>query len=209
MDARFTAVMQHYHDRMAREAEEWRRCAPADLMRRRDEFLLPVGEAVAWVLYRLIIARGPGRIVELGTSYGYSTLFLAAAAQASGGRLITFEISGEKQAYARRQIEAAGLADVVEWRLGDAVTLLDDLEGPIDFVLLDLWKDLYIPCLERFFPKLADNAVIAADNMLEPKISRPDAALYRAAVKAKPGIQSVLLPIGKGVELSCLWKDTV
>ena len=84
---------------------------------------------------------------------------------------------------------------------------LENLDGPIDFVLLDLWKELYIPCLEAFFPKLTQNAIIAADNMLQPTMYRAEAKLYRDAVKAKTGIQSLLLPIGQGVELSCLWRD--
>jgi predicted O-methyltransferase YrrM len=83
--------------------------------------------------------------------------------------------------------------------------MLKSFDGPIDFVLVDLWKDLYVPCLELFHAKLAPNAVIVADNMLFPERVRADAEAYRAAVKAKRNLQSVLLPIGNGIELSCLW----
>ena len=83
--------------------------------------------------------------------------------------------------------------------------MLKTLEGPFDFVLLDLWKNLYVPCLDLFYGKLAKNAVIVADNMLFPEVVRADAEAYRAAVKAKGNLQSVLLPIGNGIELSCLW----
>jgi predicted O-methyltransferase YrrM len=80
------------------------------------------------------------------------------------------------------------------------------LQGPIDFVLLDLWKELYVPCFERFLPKLDENGIIAADNMPEPEVVRPYAEAYRAAVRAVTSLQSVLLPIGQGVELSCVWR---
>ena len=89
--------------------------------------------------------------------------------------------------------------------LGDATEMLKTLEGPFDFVLLDLWKNLYVPCLDLFYGKLAQNAVIVADNMLFPEVVRADAEAYRAAVTRKGNLQSVLLPIGNGIELSCLW----
>ena len=91
----------------------------------------------------------------------------------------------------------------MQWELGDAVELLADQPGPVDFVLLDLWKDLYIPCLDVFYPILAPNGVIVADNMLYPEFNRPEAAAYRAAVRAKPDMQAVLLPIGQGIDLAC------
>ena len=119
----------------------------------------------------------------------------------------SFELSPEKQDYAREQLADAGLAGFVEWHLGDAVALLDRVATGVDFVLIDLWKELYIPCFDKIYPKLANNAVIAADNMLEPAMSRPDAEAYRAAVRSRSDLQSVLLPIGSGIELSCRWRD--
>jgi len=179
-----------------------------DLPQRRNEFLLSVGPEVGHLLHALIVARKATRIIELGTSYGYSTLFLAEAARRTGGRVTTFEMADYKQASARESLRKAGLNEYVDWQLGDAVSLLELVTEPIDFVLLDLWKDLYIPCLERFYPKLSDQALIAADNMLEPIFFRRDAAVYQAAVRAKPDIQSVLLPVGSGIELSCIWRQT-
>jgi predicted O-methyltransferase YrrM len=63
-----------------------------------------------------------------------------------------------------------------------------------------------VPCFERFLAKLDENGIIAADNMLEPEVVRPYAEAYRAAVRAVTSLQSVLLPIGHGVELSCVWR---
>jgi predicted O-methyltransferase YrrM len=69
-------------------------------------------------------------------------------------------------------------------------------------VLLDLWKDLYATCFELFHAKLAPGALVAADNMLFPPSARADAVEYQALVRAKPDMDSVLLPVGNGVELS-------
>jgi len=200
-------VLGKFHQRMAEEEVLMRDVDPKDLPQRRNEFLLSVGPEVGHLLHALIVARKATRIIELGTSYGYSTLFLAEAARRTGGKVTTFDVAEYKQASARESLEQAGLGQYVEWRLGDAVSLLEQTAGPFDFVLLDLWKDLYIPCLERFYPKLSDQALIAADNMLEPIFFRRDAALYQAAVRAKPDIQSMLLPVGSGIELSCVWRQ--
>jgi len=75
------------------------------------------------------------------------------------------------------------------------------LPGPFDFVLLDLWKDLYVPCLELAHPKLAPNACVVADNMIFPP-SPTEQAAYKKAVRAKPDMESLLLPIGSGLEIS-------
>jgi predicted O-methyltransferase YrrM len=88
---------------------------------------------------------------------------------------------------------------VVELQCGNAVELIPALEPEVDLVLIDLWKDLYVPCLERIVPKLAAGAILVADNMLQP---RDDARAYRRAVRALPGVNSVLLPIGSGLEVS-------
>jgi predicted O-methyltransferase YrrM len=96
----------------------------------------------------------------------------------------------------------AGLTAQVEFQLGEARDVIASLPGPFDFVLVDLWKDLYIPCFDLFYPKLSIGAFVAADNMLHPESARPDALAYRKHVRSKPHIASVLLPVGSGVELS-------
>ncbi len=171
----------------------------------RDEFLLPVGPEVGAFLHALILARRPRRILELGTSYGYSTLFLADAARAVGAQVVTMELADYKQAHAREQLAEAGLADVVDFRLGDAVAMTAEDAGPFDFALLDIWKELYLPCFEALYPKLSDEGVICADNMITPEVARPEVRQYRAAVQAKPDLQTALLPIGQGIELTVRW----
>ncbi len=175
------------------------------LFQHRDEFLLPVGREVGWFLHSLILAKRPARVLELGTSYGYSTLFLADAVAQIGGTVISMDLADYKQAAARSMIEKAGLSAVVEFRLGDAVELINADAGPFDLVLLDIWKDCYVPCLRAFYPKLADEGIIAADNMIEPAVVREDARKYRAALGSLSDIHTALLPIGSGIELSVRW----
>lgn len=204
-DTAFERVLAGYRARMREEDARMQslKDSRADMRLHRDELLLPVGEEVARLMVDLVVGRRARTIFELGSSYGYSTLYLAEAARRTGGRLVSFELDEKKQAYARERIAEAGLAAHVEWRLGDAVELLEAEKGPVDFVLLDLWKDLYVPCLDRLHPILADNGVIVADNMLYPEFNRPEAAAYRAAVRAKAGMEAVLLPIGQGIDLAC------
>jgi predicted O-methyltransferase YrrM len=172
---------------------------------RRDEFLLPIGPETGWLLYSLILAKRPARVLELGTSYGYSTLFLADAVKRVGGKLVTMELAAHKQSAARTMLTKAGIADAVDFRLGDAVALINADAGPFDFVLLDIWKDLYVPCLTALYPKLSDEGIIAADNMIEPVAARENVRKYRAAVRALPDMQTALLPVGSGIELSVKW----
>jgi predicted O-methyltransferase YrrM len=195
------AVFESYQQRLDGERSLFNARTPVS----RDDLLLPVGEEVGAFLHAMVLARQPKRILELGTSYGYSTLILADAAKKVGASLITMELADYKQAYAREKLTEAGLVDVVDFRQGDAVAMIEADEGPFDLVLLDIWKDVYLPCFEAFYPKLSEEAVIAADNMIDPVGARDSVRLYRAAVQAKSDLQTVLLPIGQGIELSVKW----
>lgn len=197
-------VFEAYVRREAADAQRMRDLGPAGFAIR-DKFLLPVGEDVGRFLHALILARKPKRILELGTSYGYSTLFLADAAKAVGADVVTMELADYKQAYAKEKLTEAGLANVVDFRCGDAVPMLDADAGQWDVVLLDIWKELYVPCLEALYPKLSEEGVICADNVIDPPMSRAEMRAYRAAVAAKPDLTSTLLPIGQGIELSVKW----
>ncbi len=194
-----------YEARLAQDLQRMQALGPTEGYKVRDSFLLPVGPEAGRLLHALVLAQRPKRILELGTSYGYSTLFLADAAKAVGAQVVTMELAADKQAHARSELQAAGLADVVDFRLGDAVAMLHADPGPWDFVLLDIWKELYVPCLEALYPKLSAEGIIAADNMIEPEMARPEVRAYRAAVRAKGDLQTTLLPVGSGIELSVRW----
>jgi predicted O-methyltransferase YrrM len=201
-DAAFRAVIEEYEARAAREEKLWETLTPEDAGRRRDEMLLPVGRA-AGVLLNLLIQEGDARrILEVGSSYGYSTQWLAAGAREVKGKVTSLELQAPKVEYARARLARAALADYVEFRIADALDSLRALTGPFDFVLVDLWKDLYVPVFELLYPKLAPGAIIVADNMLQPESARPHANAYRERVRAASGMSSVLLSVGNGLEVS-------
>ena len=164
--------------------------------------LLPVGPATGTLLNLLAREAGARRILEVGSSFGYSTVWLAEAARAVHGKVISLELRREKTEYATAQLARAGLADFVEFRVGDALESLAALAGPFDLALIDLWKNLYVPVFELLHPKLAPGALVVADNMIEPASARPHAQAYRHAVQAARDMTSVLLPVGNGIELS-------
>jgi predicted O-methyltransferase YrrM len=202
MDEPIESVLAEY-DR--RGAEEWKlrdHMSEEEWMTHRDEFLISIGRHTGQLLNILIKGAKARNILEIGTSYGHSTVWLAEAARATGGQTVTIDCAAHKQKYARSMLEKAGLAAHVSFQLGDARDVIESLEGPFDFVLVDLWKDLYIPCFDLFYPKLSPGALVAADNMINPESSRPDALAYRKHVRATPYIDSVLLTVGSGVELS-------
>ena len=200
-DESFARVLRRYEKRLNEERAVTESLSRSEFSSRRDEFLLPVGRDVANLLRDLVIGLRAQTIVEVGTSYGYSTLFLAHAARQTGGRVYTYDLVASKQAYARERLTEANLAEFVEWRPGDAIELLSDQPGPVDLVLMDLWKDLYVPCFEMIYPSLAPGGVIVADNMLRPESARPYAEAYREAVRAKADLEAILLPIGQGIDI--------
>ena len=185
-----------------RADEEQRRTNFASPGTNLDELLLSVGREAGILLYLLSTGAQSRRILELGTSYGYSTVWLAAAARATGGKVLSLELRDFKIEHARQALTRAGLSTRVEFHQGDCLETLKALPGPFDFVLLDVWKDLYLPCFELVHPKLAPGAIIAADNMLLPEIVRPQAEAYRKRVRAAGDLDSVLLDIGNGIEIS-------
>lgn len=202
MDSVVNGVLAEYDARAAREAEMFREARGDFSKIWRDDLLLSVGPATGRFLNTLIKGARARHIVEVGTSYGYSTVWLSDAARETDGRVQTLEIAPNKQAYARAMLTKARLVDRVDFHQGNALELLPKLAAQIDFVLIDLWKDLYVPCLELLVPKLAPGAILVADNMLQPREAREDALAYRRAVRRLPGVSSVLLPIGSGLEVS-------
>ncbi len=200
MDARIERVLSEYDERAAKETALF--AAGWDRDERRDQLLLRVGPETGRLVNILAAEAGAKNILELGTSYGYSTVWLAEAASRTGGKVLSLDLAASKQTYARDMLTRAGLLAHVELMTGDAVEILGRLPGPFDFVLIDLWKDLYVTCLELVAPRLSPGAILVADNMLRPEAARPDAEAYRARVRAYPDMESVLLNVGSGIEVS-------
>lgn len=200
MDSRVTEVLELYHVRMHEEHRQPRVEPPGGRDGGLDQRMRAVSPETGQLLNILAKSLKAPVILELGTSFGYSGIWLAEAARHAGGRLITMELHGYKSQYARDMATRAGLSDWIDFRTGDAVQLIAGLPDKVDFVFVDLWKDLYVPCLEAFYSKLNSGAIIVADNMVRP--GTEDVKAYGRAIRAKPGMRSVLLPVGTGIEVS-------
>ncbi|RAU99004.1 methyltransferase [Mycobacterium colombiense] len=130
-----------------------------------SEFYIPVTPEAGRLLYSLIRATRPATVVEFGMSFGISAVHLAAAVRDNGtGRVVTTELSDTKIAAAKQTFAETGLDDVITILEGDALSTLAELPGPVDFVLLDGWKDLYLPVLELLEPRLSPGVLVIADN---------------------------------------------
>jgi predicted O-methyltransferase YrrM len=146
-------------------------------------------------------AARPAAVVEFGTSFGISTLHLAAAVRDNGtGRVITTELSEAKARAARDTFAAAGLDDVITLLHGDARQTLEGLDASPGLVLLDGWKDLCLPVLRLLEPSLAPGALVIADD-----IDLEDLQPYLDYVRASAsGYVNVTFPDGdEGMEISC------
>lgn len=147
----------------------------------------------------LMAAAAPaGNYIEIGTSAGYSTLWLALACRLLGRKITTFELLEEKVILARETFKSTELEDVVELIHGDA---LDHLEGikNIAFCFLDAEKEIYEQCYEALIPRMVSGGILVADNAINHEITlRP--MLNRALADSR--VDALIVPIGKG-ELLC------
>ncbi len=161
---------------------------------------LAITAEVGELLYALALARRARTIVEFGASLGVSTIYLASAMRDAGaGRVVTTEFQPEKAALASANLAEAGLADVVELRVGDALETLRELRGPIDLLFLDGWNDLYLPVLALVEPHLPPGAVVAADMSRDD----PHHVRYREYVRDPAhGYVTIEVPLDDGVVLS-------
>jgi predicted O-methyltransferase YrrM len=163
------------------------------------DFYLPISADAGRLLYALVRASRPDTVVEFGTSFGISTIYLAAAVVDNGrGRVITTELSTTKAEAARSNLRQAGVDGPVSVLVGDARETLADLPGPIGLVLLDGWKDLCLPVLRLLEPRLAPGALVAADD-----IEFPSMAGYLEYVRDPAhGYVTVAFPVEDGMEIS-------
>jgi predicted O-methyltransferase YrrM len=164
-----------------------------------QDIYMPVSAEGGRLLYAMVRAARPETVVEFGTSFGISTIFLAAAVTDNGtGRVVTTELSSRKAAAARSNLEQAGVSAVVTLLEGDALQTLADVPGPVGLVLLDGWKDLYLPVLHLLEPRLAPGALVVADDS-----SFAAVADYLAYVRDPAhGYVTVEFPVEDGMEIS-------
>jgi predicted O-methyltransferase YrrM len=150
--------------------------------------------ASAELVCALSVGCAARRLLEVGGSSGLSTIALAAAARETDGRLVSIEIEPERQELAKRLLADLGLADRVDFVLADAGTVLDRYDA-LELVLIDCEKDDYLRFLSML--RLAPGAIVIADNIHSHGLWD-----YVRAVRALPDVESVTLPVGKGLEVT-------
>jgi predicted O-methyltransferase YrrM len=156
--------------------------------------------------YQVCRALRARRVVEAGTSFGVSTLFLAAAVRdnlrVDGGEgvVIGTEYESEKAAAARANFAEAGLSDLIDLREGDLRETLVDVGGPVDFMLVDIWTPMARPALELVAPSLREGAVVICDNTTEfPEAYRD---YFDFVNDPANGLRTMTLPFEGGLEFT-------
>lgn len=165
-----------------------------------ENHYMPISAQGGNLLYALVRASRPDTVVEFGTSFGISTVYLAAALADNGtGRMFGTEMSATKVAAARANLAEAGVAGPVTILPGDALDTLAGISGPIGLVLLDGWKDLCLPVLRLLEPRLGPGALVVADDTTFPSMSD-----YLGYVRHPAnGYVNATFPVEDGMEISC------
>lgn len=156
--------------------------------------------ATAELLGVLVRATRARRVLELGTSNGYSTLWLADAAEATDGRVLTVEIDPERGALAHEHLAALGLADRVELRTGDAgEALRESADGAWELIFLDAERPAYAGYVRDLVRTLAPHGVLAVDNVISHAHKLVE---FTALIEAEPSLTQTVVPVGAGLRLA-------
>ncbi len=166
---------------------------------KRSKRMLNITRDTGRLLWIIVRATAATRILEVGTSNAFSTIWLADAARSTGGRVTTLELNPDKIGLARTNLAAAGLEDIVEIIQGRADETLAALPGPFDLVFLDADRPSYLTYLEMVVPKLRPGGLLIADNITSHAHELQD---YLRRVKSHSQLFSVTVPIGNGEEIA-------
>jgi len=214
-DAKLEALLDRLHgdsEGQAAETAEFfqRRAAAKELSwdgfdqtshRFMSDKLVALDRDKAEFCYLLCRSLGARRVVEAGTSFGVSTLYLAAAVRDNGGGVVIgTEHEPAKAAAARANFTEAGLAELIDLREGDLRETLKDTGGPIDFMLIDIWVEMARPALELVAPRLRPGAIVIADNTA--RVREPYRAYFDFLADPSNGFRTQTLPFEGGLELS-------
>jgi predicted O-methyltransferase YrrM len=189
-------AIEHYffHERTG----PWNGMEPRDHAFMADK-LVALDQQKAEFCYMICRVIGARRIVEVGTSFGVSTLYLAAAVRDNGGGVVfAAEYEPAKVKHARANFEAVGLAGFIDLREADIVQACETFAGPIDFVLFDIWGHVVRPVLDVLLPRLRPGAVICTDG----ERSEGYAALFEVLDDPAHGFRTMTLPFEGGLQLT-------
>ena len=154
-------------------------------------------EETARYLYLTVRATRPPQILEVGSSNGLSTIWLALAAREYGGLVVGTEILPARAAEAGANLTRAGLAEVARVLPGDARATIAGLDGPFAFVFLDAEKDEYTAHFDAFFPKVPRGGLIVTDNVISH-----DCTPFQALLRARADVLTVTVPLERGLEVT-------
>ena len=154
---------------------------------------------VAKFISLLAVSKGARNIVEVGSGVGYSTLWLAYAASATGGKVVSCEINPARATEARANVEKAGVAAYVEVLVGDARELLRRRDEPVDLLFIDGDYGQYETYFDVAYKQMKVGSVVVADDVVADENSLADYVTY---VQNHPHLESVTLPLGQGLEFS-------
>ncbi len=168
-----------------------------------------VGPLVGRFLYQVVLLTKPKRILELGSGYGYSAYWLAKALPRSG-KIICTESSEQNAKLARKFLERGGVADKVEFRVGDVLEIIDRVKGMFDMILCDIEKHQYPQVFRKAIPRLKKGGLLVADNVLwsgrvlDPKPDRATAGIltFTRLVYSSPRLFTTILPLKDGLVVS-------
>jgi predicted O-methyltransferase YrrM len=176
----------------------WNGMEPRDHAFMADKFVALEREKAEFC-YMICRAIGARRIVEVGTSFGVSTLYLAAAVRDNGGGVVfAAEYEPAKVKQARVNFEAAGLSSFIDFREADIIQACETFAGPIDFVLFDIWGHVVRPVLDVLLPRLRPGAVICTDG----ERSEGYAALFEVLENPAQGFRTMTLPFKGGLQMT-------
>ena len=165
----------------------------------RPKRMLNITPDTGQLLRILVRATGARRILEVGTSNGYSTLWLAWAATEMDGHVTTLERAADKASMARTNFERAGLAPWITLREGVALESIATLEGPFDLIFLDADRPTYFAYADALLPLLRVGGLLVTDNVVS---HASELVEFLARVKGDPTLDSVTVPVGNGEELT-------
>jgi predicted O-methyltransferase YrrM len=203
LDRLFAATAAQEDDQMPAPPPglaSWAEASAAELAEALQDAYIPISAEAGKLLYAVIRASRPETVVEFGTSFGISTIYLAAAVTDNGtGHVLTTELSSKKVRAAGTNLREADVEAAVTILEGDALETLADVPAPVGVVLLDGWKDLCLPVLRLLEPKLAPGALVAADDTNGPAMAN-----YLAYIRDPAnGYVTVAFPVEDGMEISC------
>ena len=173
-----------------------------------DERMLTISNKTGEFFNILLKAMKAKKILEVGMSVGFSTLWFADAILANNGKIVTIEENREKITRAKKNFEEAGVSAQIEIQEGKALQILHRLatseseQQQFDFVFLDADKENNIEYFDLVLPLVRVGGIIATDNILYPEEFRPEMKKFTEYIKSKPNIQTITLDLGNGEEIS-------